>query len=316
MPPLRAGALRVSRPDRQARRQRGVRSRARRRRRRCGCARRRCRRASSRRAPAPISSRRCEACGCSSPGRSPTASAPPQALRARGHDVVLAPLLRIETVAIRAARTARSAPSCSPAPTRARAIAEHPRRAQLTALPAFAVGRRTAEAARAAGLSRCPVRRRRQGRSRRVSCAPISCARTPMRTRAAALSRRRGPRRRSRRCRARLPVHTVVVYRAVKAARFPPDVAAALARGAIDGVLHFSPRSAEAYLDCAAHDGIRAAALAPVHYCLSRQVAEPLSAAGAAGDPDRGPPRRGRAAGARGIGVRATFALPHGHCRA
>jgi uroporphyrinogen-III synthase len=79
-----------------------------------------------------------------------------------------------------------------------------------------------------------------------------------------------------------LPVRTVVVYRAVKAARFPPDVAATLAQGAIDGVLHFSARTAEAYLDCAAQGGISADVLAPVHYCLSRQVAAPLAAAGAA----------------------------------
>ena len=79
-----------------------------------------------------------------------------------------------------------------------------------------------------------------------------------------------------------LPVHTAVVYRAVKADHFPPPVAAALAQGELDGVLHFSARSAEAYLDCAAHDAIRGSALVPVHYCLSRQVAAPLSAAGAA----------------------------------
>ena len=79
-----------------------------------------------------------------------------------------------------------------------------------------------------------------------------------------------------------LPVHTAVVYRALKAAHFPPPVAAALAQRAIDGVLHFSARSAEAYLDCAARGGIGNQALAPVHYCLSRQVAAPLSAAGAA----------------------------------
>jgi uroporphyrinogen-III synthase len=54
-----------------------------------------------------------------------------------------------------------------------------------------------------------------------------------------------------------------------------------LAQAELDGVLHFSARSAEAYLDCAAHDAIRESALAPVHYCLSRQVAAPLSAAGA-----------------------------------
>ena len=77
-------------------------------------------------------------------------------------------------------------------------------------------------------------------------------------------------------------MHTAVVYRALKADHFPPPVAAALAQRELDGVLHFSARSAEAYLDCAAHDAIRKSALAPVHYCLSRQVAAPLSAAGAA----------------------------------
>jgi uroporphyrinogen-III synthase len=79
-----------------------------------------------------------------------------------------------------------------------------------------------------------------------------------------------------------LVVHTAVVYRAVKAERFEPPVAAALGEGALDGVLHFSARSAEAYLACAARGGIRDRALAPAHYCLSRQVAVPLTAAGAA----------------------------------
>jgi len=79
-----------------------------------------------------------------------------------------------------------------------------------------------------------------------------------------------------------LVVHTAVVYRAVKAERFEPLVAAALGEGALDGVLHFSARSADAYLACAARGGIRDRALASVHYCLSRQVAAPLTAAGAA----------------------------------
>ena len=46
-------------------------------------------------------------------------------------------------------------------------------------------------------------------------------------------------------------------------------------------MLHFSARSAEAYLACAVRGGIRDRALTPVHYCLSRQVAAPLTAAGA-----------------------------------
>jgi uroporphyrinogen-III synthase len=47
-------------------------------------------------------------------------------------------------------------------------------------------------------------------------------------------------------------------------------------------VLHFSRRSAESYLACAARAGVGEAALEPVHLCLSAQVAEPLAAAGAA----------------------------------
>jgi len=79
-----------------------------------------------------------------------------------------------------------------------------------------------------------------------------------------------------------VPLLTAVAYRAVKVERFAPDVAAALAQGALDGVLHFSRRSAQAYLDCAARVGSLERALAPVHFCLSRQVAQPLAAAGAA----------------------------------
>jgi uroporphyrinogen-III synthase len=76
-------------------------------------------------------------------------------------------------------------------------------------------------------------------------------------------------------------VETVVVYRAIKADRMPPHVGVALAAGALDGVLHFSRRSAEAYIDCARGSDLLERALPPHHYCLSRQVAGPLEAAGA-----------------------------------
>ena len=79
-----------------------------------------------------------------------------------------------------------------------------------------------------------------------------------------------------------IPVQTVVVYRAVKIDRFPKAVGDALTGGRIDGVLHFSRRSAESYLACARTAGILAPALTPSHYCLSRAVAEPLAAADAA----------------------------------
>ena len=52
-------------------------------------------------------------------------------------------------------------------------------------------------------------------------------------------------------------------------------------------MLHFSRRSAEAYVDAARAAGLLANALKPIHFCLSAQVAEPLAQAGAADYPYR-----------------------------
>jgi len=198
-----------------------------------------------------------------------------QALRARGHAVVLAPLLRTQPVAFALPDERFSAVVLTSA-NAARAIADHPRRAQLTAMPAFTVGRRTAEAAR--GLGFREVHSADGDKGDLVELLRADRLRTQSDTHGAQLlylagEDRAGDLAQGDLAQGGLPVRTVVVYRAVKAAHFPPEVAAALARGAIDGVLHFSARSAEAYLDCAAQGGISAAALAPVHYCLSRQVA-------------------------------------------
>ena len=74
---------------------------------------------------------------------------------------------------------------------------------------------------------------------------------------------------------------TVLIYRAVIAEQLPPHAAAALAAG-LDGVLHFSRRSAEAYVTASRNAGLQQAALqGPVQFCLSARVAEPLTQAGA-----------------------------------
>jgi uroporphyrinogen-III synthase len=206
-----------------------------------------------------------------------------QALRARGHAVVLAPLLRTETIAFVLPDQAFSAVVLTSA-NAARAVADHPGRAQLTALTAFTVGRRTAEAARAVGFR--DVRSADGDKRDLVDLLRADLLRTDLlrigSNDRAPLLYLAGEDRAGDLAAAGLPVHTAVVYRALKADHFPPPVAAALAQREIDGVLHFSARSAEAYLDCAVRGGIGNQALAPVHYCLSRWVAAPLSAAGAA----------------------------------
>jgi uroporphyrinogen-III synthase len=73
------------------------------------------------------------------------------ALRARGHDVALAPLLRMEPIACDIPDKAYGAVVMTSA-NAARAVATHPRRDALMALPAFTVGGRSAQAARDAGF--------------------------------------------------------------------------------------------------------------------------------------------------------------------
>jgi uroporphyrinogen-III synthase len=193
-------------------------------------------------------------------------------LRARGHDVVLAPLLRIELLDFELPDKAWSAVVMTSA-NAARAVARHPRRDTIIALEAFTVGRHTAEAARAAGF-----RTLHSADGDKDDLAAFLRARFGEQS--APLLYLAGEERAGDLATSGMPVVTVVAYRAVKIERFAPAVAAALAQGALDGVLHFSARSVQAYLDCAARDLERA--LAPVHFCLSQQVAQPLVAAGAA----------------------------------
>src|SRR3954465_6435869 len=75
------------------------------------------------------------------------------ALRAMGHDVMLAPMLRIEAVPGADLGAPPWAAILLTSANGARAVADHPRRSELIALPVLAVGRSSADAARAAGFA-------------------------------------------------------------------------------------------------------------------------------------------------------------------
>lgn len=198
-------------------------------------------------------------------------------LRAQRCDVMLAPLLRMEVMATEFDDGRWDAIALTSA-NAIRALAGHPRLNRLLAIPVFAVGRRTADAARALGfanvesadgaaadLVRLIAARHRRGaevlhiaaEERAADMAEILAG-------------------------GDIAVRTKVVYRTVAADRFPPEVREALAAGRIAGVLHFSRRSAEAYIACAIAAALPRRALEPTHYCLAQPVAEPLVAAGAA----------------------------------
>jgi uroporphyrinogen-III synthase len=70
-----------------------------------------------------------------------------------------------------------------------------------------------------------------------------------------------------------------IVYRAISEP-FPSVLAAALEAGDVDAVLHFSRRSAELFVSGASSAGVAGPALDVRHLCLSAPVAEPLAGAG------------------------------------
>src|SRR5207302_4078653 len=74
------------------------------------------------------------------------------ALRALGHDVLTAALLRIETAADAVFGTGPWAAVLITSANAVRAITAHPQWRDIAAIPVFTVGSRTAAAARAAGF--------------------------------------------------------------------------------------------------------------------------------------------------------------------
>ena len=195
------------------------------------------------------------------------------ALRARGHDVLVTPLMRVEPIAVdldgqwsALAITSANAPN---------AIARNPARDTLVNLPLLAVGRRSAEAARQAGFTDVTsadgdVRElvRLIEASRRKSEGPVLYLAGE--DRASDLVNElleRG-----------MAVEMRVVYRAVTMP-LPESLIDALKAGEVDAVLHFSRRSAENYVAGAKSAGVVGRALAGRHLCLSAQVAEPLAGA-------------------------------------
>jgi uroporphyrinogen-III synthase len=198
-------------------------------------------------------------------------------LRARGHAVMLAPLLRIEPVAAEFGSGPFAAVLMTSA-NAARAVAAHARIEELRRVPLYTVGRRSADAAKSAGFAivhsadgDAHALLAIVGRELMGAAAPLLyvCGEERSVDLSAELARHG------------LRTRTVVVYRAAAAERFPGEAEQAIAAGELHGVLHYSRRSAEIFVRCAAATGLRERALTLLHFCLSAQVAEPLRDAGA-----------------------------------
>jgi uroporphyrinogen-III synthase len=200
-----------------------------------------------------------------------------QKLRARGCEVLLAPVLRIrhlEEADLGAGPWDAAAMTSANA---AHAMERHSRRLEVTRLPVLTVGRRTAEAARTVGFtSIASAHGNEQALAQLIGDRVVRGKKILYlvgEDRAGDLAVAVAPH--------GVRVETVVVYRAVAAERLPDAASAALRAGEVNGVLHFSRRSAVIYVDCAKAAGVLDSALRPFHYCLSQAIAEPLVAAGA-----------------------------------
>jgi uroporphyrinogen-III synthase len=197
-------------------------------------------------------------------------------LRAQGHEVIVASLLRIEHLSDADLGAGPWAAILLTSANAAQAIAVHPRVTQLRALPVFAVGQHSAQAIGAAGFADVT--------SADGNVTDLAQRVAETMTPGALLLYLAGENRSgdlASDLRARgFAVKTTIVYRAVAAASLPHAAAEALASG-IDGVFHFSRRSAEAYVNAARNTGLLASALKPAHFCISAHVAEPLVQTGA-----------------------------------
>jgi uroporphyrinogen-III synthase len=195
-------------------------------------------------------------------------------LRARGHDVLVAPLMRVEPVAADlGGRWGAIIVTSANAPN---AIADNRARNALYVLPLFAVGQRSAEAARLAGFTDVTSAGGDVHDLLRTLVARQADANAPLlylagEDRAADLLVELSTR--------GIAAEMRIVYRAVTAP-FPPTLVEALEAGEVDAVMHFSRRSADNYVAGAKKADVARAALAVRHFCLSAQVAEPLAGAG------------------------------------
>jgi uroporphyrinogen-III synthase len=191
-------------------------------------------------------------------------------LEAMGHRVTIAPLLDImtETPSLDVSGlqalvlTSRNA---------VHALAAHPQKDELTALPVLAVGKSTAAAARDTGLAVAL-----EGDAGGAELATLIAARLD--PKAGTLLHVSGEAIAFDLDQALAPLgftlRRAVIYRSRPATALPSAVAASLRAGDLDAVLLMSPRTAAAWCALVDAAGLREKAQKLVHLCLSSGVAD------------------------------------------
>jgi uroporphyrinogen-III synthase len=204
------------------------------------------------------------------------------ALRARGFAVLTAPMLRFEPVAFRDDEDARYGAIIVTSANALRGIEPHLKGSRLLKLPLFAVGERTAAAAQSAGFENVIAADGDASRLRDRVLAGVKAKElkktSPLLYLAGAdlardLSGELGER--------GFTVVTHTTYRMAAVSRLPRETSEAFTANRIEAVLHYSRRSARAFLEAARSAGVEISALAIPQCCISDSVAAVVRDAGA-----------------------------------
>ncbi|QQN64488.1 uroporphyrinogen-III synthase [Bradyrhizobium diazoefficiens] len=203
-------------------------------------------------------------------------------LRARGHVVLLAPVLKFEPVAFNDESEAGYSAIIATSANAIRAVAPQLPDLGLVELPLFAVGEHTASVARDAGFTDVIVA---GGDAASLRDKVMQGARDKMLKKKSTLLYLAGADL-SRDLSGELgaegfSVVTQTTYRMAPVNVLPREACEGFAAHGIEAVLHYSRRSARAFLDAARDEGVEISALAIPQCCLSETVASVLRDAGA-----------------------------------
>jgi uroporphyrinogen-III synthase len=204
-------------------------------------------------------------------------------LRADGHEVLLAPVLKFEPVLFHDESEAEYAAIIVTSANAIRAVAPQLHQLDLLKLPLFAVGEHTAAAARDAGFADVIAA---GGDAAALRDKVVQSARDKVLKKKSTLLYLAGADL-SRDLAGELGaagfnVVTQTTYRMAPVTHLPRDACDGFAAHGIEAVLHYSRRSARAFLEAARGEGVEISALAIPQCCLSEAVAGVLREAGAA----------------------------------
>jgi uroporphyrinogen-III synthase len=213
----------------------------------------------------------------------PDGASTASALRAKGFAVLLAPMLRFEPVAFHNDSDASYGAVIVTSANALRAIETKLQGSPWLKLPLFAVGEHTADAARAAGFTQViSASSDAEGLRERI-VASVKAKKlkktSPLLYLAGADLARDLPGELGERD---FTVVTQTTYRMVAAPNLPEETRKAFAAHEVEAVLHYSRRSARAFIEAVRWAGVEISALSLPQCCLSAGIATVVRDAGAA----------------------------------